>query len=152
MSRQRARVQERPRASESRRTGARSTAWAARGLCPWRLTSAALLAEDPDLDVVLLLVDVDREVAELVDELVDVLGLDLAQIESQAALAESEVHALLGLGWDQARQPDASPQEHQRDANIDLDRTLARLVAVDNHAKVLGPGGFVRLGAVPGRG
>ena len=39
------------------------------------------LGKDADFDVVLLLVDVDREVLELVDELVDVLGLDLPHVE-----------------------------------------------------------------------
>src|SRR6266849_732530 len=57
--------------------------------------SSPLLREDPDLHVVRLLLDVDRQIPELVDDLVDVLGLDLAHVEVHTLFVKGAVHLLL---------------------------------------------------------
>src|SRR5262249_21742518 len=99
--------------------------WSHRAAAVRALSALAprLLAEDPDGQVAALAVDVDGQVAEVVDQLVHVLGLDLAEVEARV-LAERGVHLVLGLGRDQAREPDAGPQQLQRRPDVDLDRAL----------------------------
>src|ERR1700716_3007526 len=69
--------------------------------------SIRLLGEEPDLYVVVLLVDVDRQIAELVDELIQVLRLQLRDIDVHTLLAELLIDLLLGTGRDEAGQAHA---------------------------------------------
>src|SRR5262249_1821882 len=103
---------------------------------PLHPLTTQLLAEDPDLHVVALAVHVDGEVAEVVDQLVQVLGLDLAEVEAHPVLPERGVDLVLGLGRDQTGEPDAGPQELQRRPDVDLDWSLVVVHGVDDHAEI----------------
>src|ERR1700682_2269366 len=79
-------------------------------------TVAALLAKHPDLDV--FFVHVDGKVLEVVNQLFQVLGLDLVQVEFQAFVLQSGVHAIARFRWNQAGELNAGAQQLHRHADV----------------------------------
>src|SRR5438132_13576680 len=79
-----------------------------------------LFGEDLDLHVVRLVVDVDRQIPQLVDDLVDVLGLDLAHVDVDALLAKGSVDLCLSRARDEASYSYAGTKQRQRHADGDV--------------------------------
>src|ERR1700730_7918081 len=116
-----------------------------------------LLSENANLDVVLLLVDVDGEVLELVDQLVYVLGIDLAHVKVHPLLAKRLVDALLSDGRNETREPHAGAKQRDRHPHVDVDGlALAALPGInhdpDELGQCLGLNGSRGSGRAGGRG
>src|SRR6202171_2880558 len=98
-----------------------------------------LLREDTNLDVILLLVDVDREVLKLVDDLIEVFRLDLAHVEVHPLLPKSLVDPVLGDGRDHARESHAGAQKRDRHPHVDVDGfVVLPLLGIDHDPYELG--------------
>src|ERR1700693_223276 len=80
-----------------------------------------LLAVGPPLGVAA--VDVDVEVAEVLDQVVEVLRLQLVDVERDALARHGGVDLVAGPGRDQGAQPHAGAQQLHRDADVDLGRS-----------------------------
>src|ERR1051325_7958787 len=94
---------------------------------------SSLLAENLDPRAVVL-VHVDGEIAELIDEFVEVLGLDIAKIDLNALMSHGEVCLLHSGLRDQAGEFYAGAQQLHGHADIDVYRTPSVLaVAVLDH-------------------
>src|SRR2546426_1482145 len=111
----------------------------------------SLFREDLDFDSLLRLVDIDRELAEVVDDLVQVLRLDLRDVDVDAVLVQLFVHAPLSTGWDEAGEPHAGAQQHDRHAHVDVHRPFVLLVGVHHHPQVFGRGLLLGGGGGSGR-
>jgi hypothetical protein len=89
-----------------------------------RSVAAGLFAEDADFGGVAFgAADVDGEVFKVLDELLEIFGLDLRKSERHAVLVERVVQPLVGLDGDEAGQAHAGTEQLHGDA--DVDRGLA---------------------------
>ena len=121
----------------------RDTDFAERGRVP-------LFAEDSYLNLLfsvsnlVVRVDVDHEFVELVDQVFQVIGLDLVDVEGDALLAQRLVHVLAGLGRNESSEADPGTQQVHGHTDVYLDGPLMRIAAavgIDQNPQVLVPGG-----------
>src|SRR5215469_8798728 len=113
-----------------------------------------LFAEDSYLNLLFSVsalvvhVNVDGEFVELVDQVLEVVGLDLVDVKGNSLLAQCFVHVLAGLRRNKPSEADSGAQQVHGHTDVYLDGTLMRIAAtvgVDQDAQVFVSGGGSRL-------
>src|SRR5579871_3283031 len=98
--------------------------------------SRSLFAEDPHLRAILI--HIDFELIELLEKLIEVLGLDLVEIETDPLLAQSLVGPLARLGRNERTQAHAGAEKLHGNADIDLGLAISRvmILRLDENAEI----------------